>query len=114
MECLLCGKKKSDWRNDIVKHHTLYDPPICISVCTSCHARIHRGGQFAELRPNTPRCPICDHREQWRRGIKSFVCKNWHCPSYWKYGKTMIDHLNESEKDAMLQNFADMVEKGWI
>jgi hypothetical protein len=34
-----------------------------------------------------PRCPACGRSLAYRRSVKAFVCKNWKCPNFWKYGR---------------------------
>jgi ribosomal protein L37AE/L43A len=34
-----------------------------------------------------PRCPACGKPLVYRRSVKAFVCKNWKCLNFWKYGR---------------------------
>ena len=33
------------------------------------------------------KCPHCGNRLYFRKQARGFVCKNWKCEAYWKYGK---------------------------
>jgi len=47
--CRVCGKKLKD--DEIIEHHLSYGENKTITVCRSCHLKIHRGSKLPKLRP---------------------------------------------------------------
>jgi len=47
--CQVCGKELT-W-NQAVEHHLSYEENKTITVCRSCHVKIHRGSKLPKLKP---------------------------------------------------------------
>lgn len=53
IHCKVC--KKPIYSFEIIKHHTNYSKNTTVSVCTSCHLKIHRGKKNNSLLPKDKR-----------------------------------------------------------
>lgn len=49
VQCPLCGGRFEP--EQIVKHHTSYDPEITIQICRGCHNTIHKSDKLLHLKP---------------------------------------------------------------
>jgi hypothetical protein len=47
--CLVC--KELCEKEQIVQHHTCYDPEITITICRKCHNIIHKSNELPQLKP---------------------------------------------------------------
>lgn len=48
--CAICGKDLNF--NNFINHHLNYEEKKTIRVCRSCHAKIHKSGNFTFLKPD--------------------------------------------------------------
>jgi hypothetical protein len=56
--CKVCKKSnKDDTDIQFVQHHISYDPEEIITVCASCHSKIHHSSDYQEFRPRDKRIP---------------------------------------------------------
>ena len=63
--CYVCESKTSDQL-----HHTLYFPEETIPVCSGCHAKIDKSGEYPELLPDLSHRPD-NYEKKRRRGINT-------------------------------------------
>lgn len=83
--CVKCGS-----RLNVVKHHVSYSTHTTIPLCAKCHRQEHKNA----ARPaDSPRCLGCNKLLSWRQGVNGWVCKNWGCHRYWKYGRGPVIHI---------------------
>jgi len=36
------------------------------------------------------RCPVCERVLWYKPSVHGWVCKNWKCTNFWKYGKGQV------------------------
>jgi len=55
IKCALCGTTLDIWSKNTIQHHISYDPETTITVCRSCHGKIHsKHENYPELAPKRP------------------------------------------------------------
>jgi hypothetical protein len=56
LECRLCkANNKDNPETQFIEHHLCYLPEIIMTVCISCHSKIHQTNQYPDLKPKDKR-----------------------------------------------------------